>query len=61
LHNIQFFILDLKQIFKPLKLKPMLHYFISAVLLVVLIWTIFSIIKDLKQIHDDIWNGPPAH
>lgn len=39
----------------------MLHYFISGVLLVALIWTIFSIIKDLKQIHDDTWNGPPAH
>ena len=61
MHNIQFFILDLAKIFKPLKLKPMLHYLISGFLVGVLIWAITGIIKDLKQIHDDTWNGPPAH
>lgn len=39
----------------------MLHYLISGFLVGVLIWAITGIIKDLKQIHDDTWNGPPAH
>ena len=39
----------------------MLHNLISFVLGAVLVWVIVSIIKDLKQIHDDTWNGPPAH
>lgn len=39
----------------------MLHYFISAALFAGLIWAIIGIIKDIKQIHDDTWNGPPAH
>jgi hypothetical protein len=39
----------------------MLHYTISAIIFVVLIWAIIGIVKDIKQIHDDTWNEPPTY